>query len=103
MILSLTRNVVDVHGKHDCCNNSLQALRKQCQNFATALLDHTRSSGELGEIQWNIDSIFFAGYIYPFDTCNIRITYYRRMFLFAEILLNHDPAGPTFQVLVIKI
>ena len=27
-----------------------QALRKQCQNFATALLDHTRSSGELGEI-----------------------------------------------------
>ena len=61
----IVHNVVDVHGKHDCCNNSLQALRKQCQNFATALLDHTRSSGELGEIQWNIDSIFFAGYIYP--------------------------------------
>ena len=32
-------------------NNLLhQALRKQCQNFGTALLDHTRSSGELGEI-----------------------------------------------------
>ena len=30
-----------------------QALRKQCQNFATALLDHTRSSGELGELQFN--------------------------------------------------
>ena len=28
-----------------------QALRKQCQNFATALLDHTRSSGELGELK----------------------------------------------------
>ena len=31
----------------------LQALRKQCQNFATALLDHTRSSGELGQLQLN--------------------------------------------------
>ena len=31
-----------------------QALRKQCQDFATALLDHTRSSYEL-EILLNYD------------------------------------------------
>ena len=64
-------NVVVVHGKHDCCNNSLQALRKQCQNFATALLDHTRSSGELGETQLNIDLILF--YIYHWY---MQYTYY---------------------------
>ena len=33
----------------------LQALRKQCQNFATALLDHTRSSGELGELRLQLN------------------------------------------------
>ena len=31
-----------------------QALRKQCQDFATALLDHTRSSYEL-EVLLNYD------------------------------------------------
>ena len=33
-----------------------QALRKQVMNFATALLDHTRSSGEL-EILLNHDPL----------------------------------------------
>ena len=37
-----------------CTILSLQALRKQVQNFATALLDHTRSSSEL-EILLNHD------------------------------------------------
>ena len=32
----------------------LQSLKKQCQDYATALLDHTRSSGEL-EIILNYD------------------------------------------------
>ena len=32
----------------------LQGLRKQCQDFATALLDHTRSSYEL-EVLLNYD------------------------------------------------
>lgn len=34
--------------------NEYQELRKQCQDFATALLDHTRSSNEL-EVLLNHD------------------------------------------------
>lgn len=36
------------------CQNEYQELRKQCQDFATALLDHTRTSHEL-EILLNHD------------------------------------------------
>ena len=45
----------------------LQALRKQCQNFATALLDHTRSSGELGQLQLNTFFIYLYQGVKTYD------------------------------------